>query len=81
MKKRKPIHTPEMLELLENLDFEPILQDKLRQVRWLYNNSNKCTMVYEEKLVRLMLHHAKKKIEELEETVKNLYGIIDEWNQ
>lgn len=65
-KKRKVIGLKEFDALLDNLDIEPILDSRVRQVKWLFNNSNKCTMVYSEKLVRLIVHRLKTRIEELE---------------
>ncbi len=66
-------YTPEELhprnidKNLDDLNIEPILQSQVRQVRWLYNNSNKCTMVYNERLVRAIVARLKKRIKELEE--------------
>lgn len=37
-------------------DIATLLNSQKRQVKWLYNNSNKMTIVYEEKFVRLLLH-------------------------
>ena len=65
-KTKKQTSIREEDEMLNNLDFEPVLKSKLRQVRWLHNNSNKCTMVYDEKLVRIMVHRLQEKIKELE---------------
>lgn len=55
---------------LDELDIQPILKSKVRQVRWLYDNCNKCTMVYEEKLVRLIVHRMQEKINKLEEKIQ-----------
>jgi len=65
-KKRKRIGIREADEMLNNLDLAPILDSRVRQVKWLFNNSNKCTMVYEEKLVRVMVHKLQDRIKELE---------------
>ncbi len=54
-------------KMIDNLDLKPVLDNKVRQVKWLYNNSNKLTMVYEEKLVRLMVFKLQQRIKELEE--------------
>jgi len=67
-KKRLGIRETDML--IDNLDIDSILRDKVRQVKWLYNNSNKCTKVYEEKLVRLIIHRLRKHIEALELIIK-----------
>jgi len=53
-------------EMLNNLDLAPILDNRVRQVKWLYNNSNKHLRVYEEKLVRVMVHKLQERIKELE---------------
>lgn len=63
---KKRLGVRETTELINKLDLEPVLNDKVRQVRWLYNNSNKCTKVYEEKLVRIMIHRLQERIQELE---------------
>jgi hypothetical protein len=69
MKKR--LRIGETTKLIENLDFDPVLESHVRQVRWLYHNHNKCTWVYEEKLVRIMIHRLRERIEELESIVGN----------
>lgn len=56
----------EFKKLLDNLDLAPILDSRVRQVRWLYRNSNKCLMVYDEKMVRLIIHRLQERIKELE---------------
>jgi len=69
MKKVKSVtrlSTKNIDKMLSELNFEPILKSQIRQVRWLYNNSNKCTMVYDEKLVRVMIHRLQERIKELE---------------
>ena len=33
-----------------------LLNSQKRQVKWLFNNSNKMTIVYDEKFVRLLIH-------------------------
>ena len=66
---KKRLGLRETDELINNLDLAPVLNDKVRQVRWLYNNSNKCTKVYEEKLVRIMIHRLQERIKELESSV------------
>jgi hypothetical protein len=71
-KKRKRIGIKEADEMLNNLDLDPILDSRVRQVKWLFNNSNKCTMVYDEKLVRLMIHKLQERIKELECGVSDL---------
>lgn len=70
-KKRKRLGIKEADELMDNLDLAPILDIRVRQVRWLFNNSNKCLMVYDEKLVRLMVHRLQERIKELESDVRN----------
>jgi len=37
-------------------DIATLLNSQKRQVKWLFNNSNKMTIVYEEKFVRLLIH-------------------------
>ncbi len=54
--------------------FSLILKQRVRRVRWLYNNGNKCAMVYDEKLVRLMIHRLKERINFLEQQ-REEYGI------
>ena len=67
MSNKKPILTlKEFDKKLDDLDLAPILNSRVRQVRWLYNNNNKCLMVYEEKLVRLIVHRLQTRIKELE---------------
>lgn len=62
----------EMDRCLDNLDIQPILNSKVHRVKWLYNNSNKMTFVYEEKLVRLIVHRLEQKIKHLESDNKYL---------
>jgi hypothetical protein len=64
--KEKAMSPKEFDKHLDELDIQPILNSKVRQVRWLYNNSNKCLMVYNEKMVRLIVHRLTERIEELE---------------
>lgn len=66
MMAKKRLGIRETDELINKLDLAPVLNDKVRQVRWLYDNSNKCTKVYEEKLVRIMIHRLQERIKELE---------------
>lgn len=71
--KRKPNKTlrpGEFEKAIEDMDFDLILDNQLRQVRWLYKNHNKLTMVYDEKLVRLMIQRLQYKVKELEEQLK-----------
>ena len=63
--KKKILGLKEVDDLIDKLDLQPVLNSRVRQVRWMYNNSNKCTMVYEEKLVRLIVHRLMEKIKEL----------------
>lgn len=51
---------------LANLNLAPILDSRVRRVKWLYNNSNKLLMVYPEKWVRLLVHRQDRRIKELE---------------
>jgi hypothetical protein len=37
-------------------DISTLLNSQKRQVKWLFNNSNKMTIVYDEKFVRLLMH-------------------------
>lgn len=72
MKAKKTIIKPHILrpseldKCLDNLDIEPVLKSSVRQVKWLYLNSNKMTMVYDEKLVRAIIQRLKERIYELE---------------
>lgn len=47
-------------------DIPALLNAQARQVRWLYKNNNKCTRVYDEKMVRLIVSKLQRKINELE---------------
>ncbi len=47
---------------LNTLDMQPILKHRVRRVKWLYNNNNKMTFVYDEKLVRLMVFKLEQEI-------------------
>ena len=69
---KKPMSPKEFDLCLDRLDIAPILDSKVRQVKWLYNNSNKLTMVYDEKLVRLIVYRMSKEINDLKETLKNV---------
>lgn len=72
MKAKKSIIKPYILrpseldKCLDNLDIEPVLKSSVRQVKWLYLNSNKMTMVYDEKLVRAIVQRYREKIEEIQ---------------
>ena len=70
-KKVKALGVKEIDRLLDNLDIQPILKSQIRQVKWLFNNGNKCRMVYDEKLVRVIVHKLTERINELEEILKN----------
>ncbi len=73
--KGKRLTIKETDEILQHsTDFSLILNQRVRQVRWLYNNGNKCAMVYDEKLVRLMIHRLKERIKFLEDQ-REEYGI------
>lgn len=53
--------TVELVTILDKEDWtkddvDKLLNSQKRQVKWLYNNSNKMTIVYEEKFVRLLIH-------------------------
>ena len=72
MAKKKILGIREVDELIMRLDLEPVLNSRVRQVRWLYNNSNKYTNVYEEKLVRIIVHRLKERINELENIVPQM---------
>lgn len=63
-----------MERALDTLNMDAVLKSQVRQVRWLYNNSNKCTMVYEEKLVRLMVFRLQQRISELENNLSVIIG-------
>jgi hypothetical protein len=64
-------------EAIETLNMPLILEKQVRQVKWLFNNSNKMTMVYDEKLVRLLVHKLQSRIKELEEKTSVSLGIGD----
>jgi uncharacterized coiled-coil protein SlyX len=64
-------------EALETLNLPLILEKQVRQVKWLFNNSNKMTMVYDEKLVRLLVHKLQSRIKELEEKTSVTLGVGD----
>lgn len=76
MKRLSPRETD---ELLLKLDFEPILKQRVRRVNWLFNNSNRRTLVYEEKLVRIMLHRQKERIIELENQLSEMWKCFGEF--
>lgn len=59
---KRSLKPSEVDHLLNTFDIQPILNDKVRQVRWLYKNNNKCTKVYEEKLVRIIVHRLSEEI-------------------
>ena len=65
---RKYISPSKFNELIEELNIAPILDSRIRQVRWLYRNASKCRMVYDEKLVRLIVHKLTTRIKEMEVT-------------
>ena len=67
----KRLGIKEQDELINKLDFEPLLKQWTHQVRWLYDNCNKCTPVISEKSVRLIIFKLQERIKELE-TSKNL---------
>jgi hypothetical protein len=50
---------------LKRLDLQPVLKSQARQVKWLFNNGNKRTIVYNEKLVRIMIHRMQEEIDNL----------------
>lgn len=78
IKKKKILTVEEFGALLDSLDIQPILASQIRQVRWLYNNCNKCLMVYEEKLVRLMVHRLTERIKELEDGLQKADKYLSE---
>ncbi len=71
MAKKIRMTLSELDKHLDSLDIQPILNSRVRQVRWLYNNSNKCTMVYDEKLVRLIVHRLTTEINKLKHIINN----------
>lgn len=77
MAKRKIMGVKECDKHLENLEFKPVLESRVRQVRWLYNNANKCLMVYEEKLVRVMIHKLEEKVTNLKKGVEDIEKYLD----
>lgn len=68
--KRETLKAAQLNELVQSLEIDRVLNSQIRQVRWLYNNSNKCTMVYDEKLVRLIVQRLQNRISELEKKIK-----------
>lgn len=50
-------------ERMNDEDIKFILNRQVRWVKWLYNNSNKMTMVYDEKMVRLMIQKLQRRAE------------------
>jgi len=54
---------------LESLDMDTVMNTRAKQVRYFYQNSNKCTLVINEKLVRLMIHKLQTRIQELENKI------------
>ena len=67
------INSPKIFdEYLDRLDIQPILASKVRRVKWLYNNSNRNTLVYDEKMVRLIVHRMQQRIDELEYKLTSL---------
>lgn len=68
--KREMLLPREVDKLLDELEIGRILNSQVRQVRWLYDNSNKCTMVYDEKLVRSIVQRLQDRISELESRKK-----------
>lgn len=42
-------------ERLNDDDIRFLLDNRVRRVKWLYNNSNRMLMVYDEKMVRLII--------------------------
>ena len=70
MGKRNKLKPAQIDDLVNDLQIQQVLSDQVRQVRWLYNNSNKYTMVYEERLVWLIVHKLENRIKELENQTK-----------
>ena len=73
----KPLGIRETDRLMDELNLAPILKDRVRQVRFLYHNGNKCTKVYEEKLVRLMIHRLQQQNSELKECIKEILPLVN----
>lgn len=71
MPKRVILSQKEIDTCIANLDLKPVLESRVRQVRWLYNNNNKCLRVYNEKLVVLMVHRLQERIYQLEQELKH----------
>jgi len=70
MKKTEKVAPRVLAKLIDDFEIQKVLDIQVRKVRWLYNNSNKCTMVYDEKLVRLIVSKLEGKITELEKKLK-----------
>jgi hypothetical protein len=45
----------------EEWDIDKILNEQVRQVKWLYNNSNKYSKVYSEKFIRSLIQEIKER--------------------
>ena len=67
--KKGQLTIQEIDKCLDDLDINPILKSQVRQVRWLYHNSNKCNMVYDEKLVRAIVQRLQDRIKQLESII------------
>ena len=68
--KKNQLKPSEIYSKIEQLDIEPVLNSQIRQVKWLFNNSNKMTKVFDEKLVRLIVLKLQNRIKELESQLK-----------
>lgn len=70
--KNKNIEVEEFSSLIKEGKWDEVIRAGSRQVKWFYNNSNRTTMVVEEKLVWLMVQSLQDKIKELQNPVKKI---------
>lgn len=62
-------------ERMNDDDIKLILNHRVHQVRWLYNNSNKCTTVYDERMIRFIIQRLQSKIKSLERQIRNPFPV------
>lgn len=64
------LNVEETNRLLDNLELDPILEKSVREVRFLYHNSNKLKKVYPEPIVKAMIGKLQNKIKKLEKELE-----------
>lgn len=64
--KNKTIEGTHLSSLIKEGNWDAVIRSQARQVKWLYNNSSKTSMVVDEKLVWLMLQNLQDRIRALE---------------